>query len=105
MNAAKIKLLIVFVYFFITSIFSLVAYTAVAKQSNDFRTKLALYFRCEALGVQPNGVCDKEFGRIGGEILVAMIYIFLGLYPTVNLVYIVNVQEVKKKCFKCFTVV
>ena len=103
MNAAKIKLLIIFVYFSITSIFSLVAYTVVAKQSTDFRTKLAVYFRCEAQGIQPDRACEKEFGRFNGNVLVALIYLLLGLYPAVNLVYVVNVKEMKRKCAAWFS--
>ena len=97
MNAAKLKLVIIFVYFSITSIFSLTAYTTVAKESAEFKRKLALYFRCESQGVQPDRICEKEFGRLSGDILVAMIYVFFGFYSVVNLVYVVNIREIKRK--------
>ncbi len=52
---------------------------------------------CEAIGELPGKTCEREFGRLGPEIVAATAYVVAGFYPFVYLIHVVNVDELKKK--------
>ena len=50
------------------------------------------------MGVVFGNNCERSFERVNGEVFIVISYVFLGLYPVVNLVYVVNVMELKNSC-------
>ena len=99
---AELKILIVFLYFSIFTVTSLIAFTIISQNITDFASELTFYFVCESQGIQPGRTCERGFNRIGAEVALMFAYIFLGFFPLVSLVYVINCQEIKKKFSKWF---
>ena len=99
---AELKILIVFLYFSIFIAISLTAFTIASQNIPEFVSELALYFACESQGIQPGRTCERGFNRMGNEVALIFVYILLGFFPVVSLIYVFNYQEIKKKCSKWF---
>ena len=58
------------------------------------------YFLCEAAGVDPENPCDRSGfeDRVVGPILISLTSTLLGLLPAVNLIFTVNIAELKMLC-------
>lgn len=91
------KVLVIVIYFFLFLLESQVAFTFALREAPDFRDGLMRYFRCEALGVTM--MCDprKYFDRTAGQAAVVVGYVILGFYPAMNLMFFVDVKEIKRK--------
>ena len=98
-SAPELKVLIVFIYFFIFGVVSMIAFTIATQTVTDFISELTVYFVCESQGVQPGRTCERGFVKeqTQSEVALAFVYILMGFYPVVNLVYVVNFQEVKER--------
>ena len=92
MSTAELKILITFLYYVI-SLASILALSAVG---NDGPTELIRYFSCEATGILPGKVCERTFQTPATEIPVNLSLVMLGLFPAVNLVYILNLTKIKQ---------
>ena len=103
-STAGLKLLIVFIYFFIFSATSLTAFTIASQNIPEFVSELMFHFACESQGIQPGRTCERGFNRMGDEVALILVYILLGFIPVVSLVYVINYQEIKKTFSKwCFS--
>lgn len=68
-----------------------------------------MYFMCEADGVQTDTIssvkldsCDKEsISSLVNPITTIISFIIIGLYPAVNLVFVVHIRDLKDKCLCC----
>ena len=69
-----------------------------------FRKRLAEYFACERFGHDPSNPCDRQLleGTIP-SFLVMLSYGFHGTLPFVNLIFAININDLKMKCIRCFT--
>ena len=94
---AKIKLLIIFCYFFVFLALTQTAFTVTLRNQPKFVAELTEYFFCEAAGI-PGNICERSFERLASDVPVAIGYALLGLYPIVSLIYVVNVEEIKESC-------
>lgn len=107
-GTAERKILIVFVYYVLLTVISLVAFSLSIKHKDQFISKVGEYFHCESHGVNPNSHCDEfvdSYLKHRQVALVSMSHILLGLYPVVNLIYVVNIRELKphvKKLLLCW---
>ena len=99
---AELKILIVFIYFFIFTVISLISFTIGSQNIPEFISELTLYFACESQGVQPGRTCERGFNRMLNEAILCLSLILLGFVPVVNLVYVINYQEMKRKLSKWF---
>ena len=55
------------------------------------------YFCCELGGHNPGNPCSRsKIGNLSDLGLEILLYILLALFPVVNLIYAVNVQELKE---------
>lgn len=103
MNPAELKVLILFVYSVIFAIAGLVGFTIGAHDARNFVAELTAYFACEASGISVNKPpCEKDFSVWQTEVLADLAWVLLGLYPIVNLIYVVNVRDIKKIVSKWF---
>ena len=85
------------------TVFALSRYTVIVRNAEPFAAQLMGYFVCEAAGHDPNQPCDRDdFRQLTYPILSAISLVLIGLFPAVNLVYALNVQELKEKCGSCF---
>ena len=73
------------------------ALTIVLRNQPIFIIQLKAYFLCESMGV-PGNNCERSFGRFNSKVSLVISYLFLGLYPIINLIYVVNVKELKNSC-------
>ena len=101
-STAELKILIVFFYFFIFSVISLTAFTIISQNVTEFVSELTFYFACESQGIQPGRTCERGFNRVGSEVALIFVYILLGFFPVVSLVYVINYQEMKEQFSKWF---
>ena len=101
-TVAELKILIVFFYSLIFSVVSLTGFTVATQNVTEFASELSAYFACESQGIQPGRMCERGFNRIGNEVVLCLVYILLGFYPVVSLVFVISYQEMKEKFSKWF---
>ena len=79
---------------------ALTAFTITTRNGRLFAEAIAAYWRCETAGVNPENSCDRlkgSFQQMSNPGLTSASYILLGIFPAVNLVFAVNVREIKQK--------
>ena len=99
-RTAKIKLLVIFSYYFLYLAITQTALTISLRNQPKFEARLATYFSCELTGMVPGKTCERSFERLTDSAAIAISFLILGLYPMVNLVFVVNVKELKMCCGK-----
>ena len=94
-NPAELKILIVFAYSIVFAVIGLIAFTVGARDEASLKQDLTDYFICESPGA--GKVCPRDFTStlIQVDVLLNVSVVLLAMYPIVNLVYVVNVQELK----------
>ena len=104
-GTAQKKLLVVFCYYVMLSVVDLTTYTMIARNSPVLRESLQRYFFCEQSGRDSSKPCNRsEFENMTNASGITLSYILLlAVFPVVNLVYIVNIQELKEIWRKYFT--
>ena len=76
---------------------ALTTFTVTTRNVERFAKEVGLYFLCEAVG--PEDPCDRNrFEELLHPELTAISFILLGLFPAVNLVFVINVNELKQWC-------
>lgn len=81
-------------------VIALIAFSATTRNSEQFAATLTDYWRCELTGVDPENPCDELRIFLEGlsfPVLTSFAYILLGILPAVNLVFAVNISELKQK--------
>ena len=77
---------------------ALTAFTIATRNSEPFAEQLLNYFACEGKGNDPNNPCDRNtFRQLTIPWLSVIAFILLFLLPAVNLVYVLNIKELKEK--------
>ena len=96
LGTAEKKVLIVFLYYVILGVVSLVSFGISARTGSMFSSALKSYFVCESTNA---GNCDDERAAAARNTFPGLTnasYILLALYPLVNLVYAFNFNELKE---------
>ena len=107
-DTAERKILIVLVYYVLLAAISLLTFSLSIKNTDQFIAEVLKYFKCESHGIDHNNHCDKyinSYQKHRQVALISMSHVLLGLYPVVNLIYIVNIPELKeyiKKRLPCW---
>ena len=103
-GTAERKILIVFVYYVFFAFLSMLTYSQLNRDSEPHARALLSYFECERNGYDPDNPCDTSgYERfIATTVLASIGYVLIGLYPLLNLVFVVNVQEFKQMLKKHF---
>ena len=90
--------MIIFSYYVLLTVVALTAFTITTRNSEPFTKQLLNYFACEGKGNDPNNPCDRNtFRQLAIPWLSVIGFILLFLLPAVNLVYVLNIKELKKK--------
>ena len=103
-GAAERKIIIIFCYYVLLVTIALTAFTVTTRNIGQFAAAVADYWRCELTGVDPENPCDgliASFRQYTNSVLTSFSYILWGLFPTVNLVFAVNISELKQKYKTC----
>ena len=78
---------------------ALTAFTLAAKNDNLFLKEIARYFTCELPGNDPQNSCDRSrYQALLYPEMNCISYVLLGMFPVVNLVFAVNIKELKERC-------
>ena len=103
-ETAERKILIVFGYYVILAVFSLITFTITTRNVDELSSELLKYFLCERSA--PDTPCSREeFEKLSQPVLTSIVYVLLGLFPLVNLSFIVNIREVKQKLEHCLSTI
>ena len=95
--------MIVFCYYILLAVVALTTFTIATRNGGLAITRIFEYFTCEQEGHIP-GKCDEKrsrFQELSNPAWTTMSYILLGMFPMVNLIYAVNIQELKAFCQCC----
>ena len=77
---------------------ALVAFTFDARKADEYVAEVLKYFACESKG---NGSCPaSEYQDVINPELNYIGTALLGLFPVINLVYILNINEIKLICHR-----
>ena len=98
-STAQRKILIVFVYYILLGVIALTAFTIATREERNSLPQLILrYFFCERHGV--NSSCDRStFEQRGRPELIAFSYLLIGLFPAINMLYVISIREASR-CFR-----
>ena len=99
-GAAERKILIIFCYYVLLGVIALTSFTVATRNGTLFANAVADYWRCEIAGVDPENSCDRlrdSFEELTYPGLTSISYILLGIFPAVNLIFAVNIKELKQK--------
>ena len=97
---AERKILIILCYYVLVVVIALIAFTAITRTVGQFAAAVADYWRCELTGVDPENPCNELRASLEGlqfPVLTSCSYVLLGISPAVNLVFVVNISELKQK--------
>ena len=94
----EMKVLIILFYYVLLGVCTLTTFSVHSRNMQLFTSGLVSYFLCESTGTNDGKVCDRTaFEQFSNPIPAAFSFILLGLYPVINLIYVVKIQELKKK--------
>ena len=85
---------------------ALIAFTITTRNVGQFAAAVADYWRCELTGVDPENPCDElraSLEELSFPVLSSFSYILLGISPAVNLIFVVDISELKQKFKICFS--
>ena len=76
----------------------LTTFTIITRDSELFVEELSNYFACEGRGNDPNNPCDRNtFRQLTYPWLTVVSFVLIFMIPAVNLVYVLNIKELKEK--------
>ena len=99
-GTAEKKLLVVFCYYVILATVALTAFTLSTRNSSSIIKGIQKYFLCEQGGHNSSSPCSRDFERHSNPSVTTLAYVLLGLFPAVNLIYAVNMKELKEMAQK-----
>lgn len=86
----------------VLSVVALTTYTLSTANAPNSASQLLAYFICEQDGYQESDPCNREsFRQLAHPELITIVYVSLGIFPVVNLIYVVNIRELREKCRVC----
>ena len=75
---------------------AITAYTLDLRDSDKVIEEIVEYFYCESTA--PENPCDTSFRDYAHTELTALAFVLLGFFPTVLLIFVISVSDVKKCC-------
>ena len=97
------KLLIVFLYYLVAAVINLTTLTLFARNASVVANNLQRYFFCEQGGFNPSNPCSLPNDIYHRPYISSLGHILLSLLPVVNLIYAVNIKELKEVWRKTFS--
>ncbi len=89
--------MIMLFYFEILLTFVLVTFTLNIKYTDEFVASISKLFVCELNGYNPDNPCSRsDINRFQYPWLSAVSYIIFGSLPIVNLIYAINIEDMKQ---------
>ena len=97
MSYSEHKILIIICYYIIVSVVFLTGFTEASRNADIFGDKLYRYLMCERSGHDPNNPCDRTVLETSSYILTIFSYGLNGVLPCVNLLFTIDISEIKTK--------
>ena len=97
---AEAKVLVVIMYYIILGVVVLTIFTVYTSDVEDFAEAALKYFNCERSGPGNATICQSELEhvqRFVDVIPTTIAFVLLGFYPIFNLVYTVNIKELRSE--------
>ena len=99
LHSGEVKVLVISCYYAILALVFAATITLHKIQDlEQFISDITNYFLCEATGTLRE--CDKPSVDLYRRGVSLVSFILIGLYPIVNLIYVLNIQELKQKISK-----
>ncbi len=95
-GTAEKKILIVTCYYIVLSTVALTAFTLSTRDTPALVRNIGLYFLCEQRGHDPENPCSRDYIKNSDSVLTTLSYVLLSLFPVVNLIYAINIRELKE---------
>jgi len=92
---AEKKLLVVFSYCVVQSSIFLTEFTLSTRNSDNLISGIQIYFLCEQGGIDPDNPCSRDYLVNLYPSISTLSYVLLALFPVVNLIYAINLKELK----------
>ncbi len=103
LSTAEKKLLLVFVYYLLFGYLDVINFTVSTASISELSQYTREYLQCEALRVDPDYVCPRQFEEVRTSLAFSLVtYVLLGFYPVINLVFAVNKSELQAKLVNTF---
>ena len=83
-----------FSYYIVLSSIALTTFTISIRNIDSFIKGVQIYFFCEQGGFDPEHLCTRDYPK-DDPFLTATSYALLGLFPVVNLIYAIDLKELK----------
>ena len=99
-GTAEKKLLIVLSYYIVLSSVALISFTLATRNVENLISGIQEYFFCEQGGFDPEDHCTRDYRKYSYPSLSTISYALLGLFPVVNLIYVINLKELKAALHK-----
>ena len=90
----------VFCYYVLLDVLALMAFTITTRNIEQFEAAVTNYWQCELTGVDPENPCDAliaSYREFSNPVLSSFAFLILGSSPAVNLIFAVNISELKQK--------
>ena len=97
-STSERKILIVLCYYILLSVVALTGVTIPLRNSELLANALTEYWQCETAGVDP--LCNRlraSFEEQTNPGIITVSYVLLWIFPAVNLIFAVNISELKQK--------
>ena len=90
------RILIVFCYYTIVGASALIAFNVTSHKLQKFSNEVDAYFCCERGGIGNNcHVYQRRFESLTNPALQTIAFILVGMYPAINLVYVIHIADLK----------
>ena len=99
-GTAERKILIVICYCIMLVMVVMTGYIIVSRNEEVVMAAIKEYWQCEAIGIDPDRPCIEmraSFEELTYPGLNILAYLIFGLSPAINLIFVVNIKELKKK--------
>ena len=93
------KILVILCYYVLLGVMALTSYTLATRNVEEFIKGVSHYFFCESPGMDPDSPCDRSgFENLTHPIVNLFGFILLSLFPAVNLIFAIDIRELKQWC-------
>ena len=97
------KLLIIFLYYLVAAVVNLTVLTLFTRNTLAIAKNIQNYFLCERGSFNPSNPCSLPNGIYNYPFGSSLGHILLSLLPIVNLIYAININELKEMWGKMFS--
>ena len=102
LGAAGRTVLIILCCYLFSGVIALTSNIFTLRNNGLFVDALLEYWQCEATGVDPKNPCNRaSFEELMYPGLTTLASVLSGIYPAVNLIFAVNISDLKQKFKTC----